>query len=110
MADEPAIEKLKPVVILPPKSMTKADMQQLREAGICVVECKKPSEVRFLDPPPCGYELRNQAAIKMFLKIVNNEVPSIFTRDDYKKTCFDIMCADLRAKATPAPKAVKGTP
>jgi hypothetical protein len=62
MTDE---QRIKPVVILVEGSMSKRDIQRLRSNGLCVVESKNPSNVRFLDPPPFGYSQQEEAAIEL---------------------------------------------
>lgn len=65
---------IKPVVILPKNAMSLKDMGLLREAGICVVECDKPEDVRYLDPPPMGYSEVDKAAIQLFRSVMTGEM------------------------------------
>lgn len=55
----------KPVIVLPPKSMAKKDIEKLNENGFVVVECKDPNLVRFLEPPPLNYSEQEKAAIRL---------------------------------------------
>jgi hypothetical protein len=61
--------RVKPVIILPPTAMSAEHMEQLRANGICVVECKDPDGVRFLEPPPADYSICERAAIELFRSI-----------------------------------------
>lgn len=42
----------KPVIVLPPDTMTDDHIAMLRENGFCVVVASDPAKVRFLDPIP----------------------------------------------------------
>lgn len=63
-----------PILIVPKRSMTKADIRLLRLNGICVVEAQEPSAVRFIEPPMMGYSHEERAAIKLsrFLMSMDN--------------------------------------
>lgn len=43
---------MKPIIILPPDSMSDADIAELRANDICVVTSKEPAKVEFVDPIP----------------------------------------------------------
>ena len=38
---------MKPIIIVPPKQLSKADIEMLRKNDLCVVEAKDPSKVKF---------------------------------------------------------------
>ena len=44
--------KMKPMMIVPPKTFSEGDLQLLRDNGICIVETADPAAVRFVDPLP----------------------------------------------------------
>lgn len=60
----------KPVIVLPVGEMTKKDIDRLNRSGFCVVECKTPSAVRFLDPPTGDWSQRDMAAIQLCRQIL----------------------------------------
>lgn len=43
---------MKPMMIIPPDTMSQEDIALLRENGVCVVVSKEPAALRFLDPLP----------------------------------------------------------
>lgn len=43
---------MQPMIILPLEMMSERDIQALRDNGICVVEAKDPSKIKFVDPIP----------------------------------------------------------
>ena len=43
---------MKPMIILPPDTMSKEDIQTLRDNDMCVVEATDPTKVKFVDPIP----------------------------------------------------------
>lgn len=45
---------MKPIVILPPNAMSEADIQLLRDNGLCVVVAEDPAAVEFVDPLPAA--------------------------------------------------------
>ena len=57
--------KMKAVIVLPPRTMSKKDMQKLNDNYMIVVEAKDPSLVRFIEPPPMGYTAQQNAAIQL---------------------------------------------
>ncbi len=75
MKDSNGVERMRPVIIIPRKTVTKKDIELLRDNGICVVEATDPSLVRFIEPPPEGYSVQELAAIKLsrYLLGPNNE-------------------------------------
>lgn len=70
-------QRMKPVIVLPKGCMTKEDIRTLRENGFCCVEAEKPDLVRFIEPPPMGYSVQEQAAVKLcrFLRLSSHSSP-----------------------------------
>lgn len=59
-------KSIQPIVILQTGTMSKADMKRMRDCGLCVVESKMPSAVRFLDAPvQYDYSIQERAAIEL---------------------------------------------
>jgi len=66
---------MKPMIIIPPDTMTDADIQALRKNEICVVVAKDPAKVKFVDPIPAAAQ-RTQieaAAIKLSRILLNGQ-------------------------------------
>lgn len=71
-------QRTKPVVIIKPKAMSKADIRRMNHAGITVVEAESPESIRFLDPPPFDRDQQERAAIslsRILLTTGNNNTP-----------------------------------
>ena len=64
---------MKPIIILPPNTMHADDIKRLRENGLCVVVCKNPAAVKFLDPIPSAAQRGKieQAAIQLSRVLLN---------------------------------------
>lgn len=63
---------MKPMIILPPNTMSDADIAELRANNICVVVSSDPSMVRFVDPIPaasCRTQIEH-AAIGLSKKVM----------------------------------------
>lgn len=76
---------MKPVLILPKGGMSADDIKRLRDNGICVVEAKDPSHVRFTEPP-IGGPILERAAISLARELLSG--------DNY----YGLSRADARAK------------
>jgi len=67
---------MKPIVILPPDTMSAEDIQMLRENNLCVVVATEPSSVKFIDSLPASSS-RTQiehAAIQLSRKLLHGEL------------------------------------
>src|ERR1017187_4305303 len=65
--------RMQPVIISPVGAVSKADMRRLNRNGFVVVEAKDPSAVRFMEPPPEGYNTQEKAAIALCRYLLSNE-------------------------------------
>lgn len=72
--------RVRPVIVLPTGQVTKEDIAVLRENGMCVVEAKDPSLVRFMEPPPNGYSEQERAAISLCRHLLRNYQTSHWTK------------------------------
>ena len=64
---------MKPMLILPPDEMSTEDMERLRDNGICVVESKRPDEIRFLQTPlDSNHDEVIEASLQLTRFVVNN--------------------------------------
>ena len=99
---------MKPMMVIPPGTMSPEDIALLRENGICVVVSKDPAALRFLDPIPT-VSSRSQiehAAIQLSRKILNKE--TWINRSGTSATWHSLdrseviaMFLDLMVKGTP---------
>lgn len=77
-ADLEVLQKtiMKPIIIIPPDTMSDEDIKLLRDNQLCVVVAKDPARVKFVDPIPAissRTEIED-AAIKLSRKIFAGEV------------------------------------
>lgn len=93
-------EKMQPIVILPKGEMTKVDIARLRKNGICVVEAKEPSKVRFAEPYPQGYDIQDAAAIELAYMLLRD---AKFGGYNYRKEVGS-MYADILIRGVKLPR------
>ena len=76
---------MKPIIIIPPDTMSEADIKELRDNGLCVVTAKDPATVKFLDPIPSAAERTKveDAAIQLSRRILNRD---FWANNDTRKT------------------------
>lgn len=83
--------RMKPIVILPEGAMKPRDVKKLTDNGICVVEAKDPSLVRFMEPPPDGYSVQERAAISLFRRLVARNAFNVDRRQFAEMYCDIIL-------------------
>lgn len=91
------MNKMKPIIILPPDTMHSDAIKALRDNGICVVVAKNPEAVKFIDPIPAissRTEMEN-AAIKLSRRLMAGELVG----QDYRKN-INSLFVDLLVKGT----------
>lgn len=86
---------MKPIIILPPKTMSAKDIKILRDNDLCVVVAKDPSKVRFMDPIPAAAS-RTQiedAAIKLSRCLLNGTWTgnAVLGRADFARFYVDML-------------------
>lgn len=66
---------MKPILILPPNTMSAEDIKILRDNDICVVVAKDPAKVKFVDPIPAASSRTQieQAAITLSRKLLHRQ-------------------------------------
>lgn len=65
---------MKPIIILPPKTVSESDIKELRDNGLCVVVAENPAAVKFLDPiPSAGERSKIESACIKLSRILLNE-------------------------------------
>lgn len=102
----PTDAAMKPVIILPPDTMSAEDVECLRQNGLCVVTAKEPSLVKFMDPIPAvvGRTAVEDAAIRLSRKVLH---PNTWSSDSTRKD-IATMYIDLLIQGTPLdPKPLK---
>lgn len=94
---------MKPMIVLPPETMSKDDIQMLRDNGLCVVEAADPAKVRFLDPIASAADRPKveQAAIELSRILLNGNWSNYFTGDHLTKREFASIFVDCLVKGTP---------
>lgn len=74
---------MKPIIILPPETMSDKDVNVLRENGLCVVVATDPAKVKFVDPIP-SVSSRTQmedAAIRLSRRLLRGDLFANNRRD-----------------------------
>lgn len=74
MSDDKAKERIKPLFLVKPKSMSRRDIRRAeKEAGIVIVECEEPQTTRLLEPPiDQEIEVQARAALQLMRYVLNN--------------------------------------
>jgi hypothetical protein len=97
-----------PIVVLPPDSVSEADIEVLRKNGLCVVVAKEPSLVKFMDPIPAvvGRTAVEDAAIQLSRKILTkgfwNDTGG--TRKEIATAYYDILIKGTALDPNPSKK------
>lgn len=64
---------MKPIIIIPPDTMSDEDIKALRDNELCVVVAKNPAAVKFMDPiPAAGQRTQIEAAAVKLSRILLN--------------------------------------
>jgi hypothetical protein len=99
--------KMKPILILPPDSMSTDDIELLNANGICTVVAKDPAAVKFLDPIPSAAERTKteSAAIELGRKIMSKDFwTSAGTRDMICGAYVDLLVKGTSLDPRPSQK------
>jgi hypothetical protein len=94
---------MKPMIIIPAKTMSDANIKLLRENGICVVVATKPEAVRFLDPIPASSsrtQIEN-AAIKLSRILLNRQWGHVSPRTEIGVSEFSRLYIEALIEGTP---------
>jgi hypothetical protein len=112
-------DAMKPILILPPDSMSAEDIEKLNANGICTVVCINPAAVKFLDPIPsaAGRGKVEQAAIGLSRKLLNwqwigNSNLNADYRLDRKDICqlyMDVLMRGTPLSAEPTPEEIQAS-
>ena len=75
MSTKESTPRMKPMLVVPTGQMKPSEIKKLNDNGICTVEVKNPSLVKFLDPIPCAAERTGveQAAIQLSRKLLSRD-------------------------------------
>jgi hypothetical protein len=101
---------VKPIMVLPPEVMSAADIELLRENGICVVVASDPATLRFLDsiPSASARDKIDDAAIKLSRVLLNGmwgkySNMTVLSRQDFAKIFVDLLVegTSLDERGTP---------
>lgn len=96
---------MKPIIILPPDTMSDEDKKLLNENGLCVVVAKDPGAVRFVDPIP-AISSRNEmehAAIQLSRRILHGQIgdSNFLKRDEVARYYVTLLTAGTSLDAKP---------
>lgn len=90
---------MKPIIILPPDTMSEENIKALRDNDLCVVVAKDPARVKFLDPIPATAARTkvDDAAIQLSRKLLNRGFwNNDSTRQTVAATYVDILIQGTR--------------
>jgi hypothetical protein len=98
--------EIQPMIVLPIGAMTPEDIKVLRDNGICVVECKEPGAIKFIDPIPSAVARTKieDACIRLSRKILDkHEFHRIFGNDlgSIDQSNFTRLYVELLVQGTP---------
>lgn len=95
MSNMHQFDKMKPVIIIPPDTISDDDIKLLRENNLCVVVAQDPSAVKFLDPIPAQLQRTKieQAAIMFSRKLLARGTYDGQTRANFTAMFFDLLVA-----------------
>jgi hypothetical protein len=94
---------MKPIIILPPDTMSEENIKLLRENGLCVVVAKDPARVKFVDPIP-AVSSRTQmesAAIKLSRILLHGAWANWSTSGCIGRETMAKIYVDLLVEGTP---------
>lgn len=92
-------DRMRPILIIPPGDMSAEDIKRLNDNGICTVEAKNPSMVKFLDPIPSAAQRTKveEAAIALSRKMLTQG----FWHNGETRGTLAAHYVDLLVKGTP---------
>ena len=101
---------MKPIIIIPPDTISADDIQQLRDNELCVVVSKEPAAVKFLDPIPAmtGRTQVEEAAIRLSRVLLDREkwISDTNTWISRDRRDVAVLYVELLCKGTPLDPAV----
>ena len=98
---------VKPIMILPPNAMSKADIDLLNTNDLCVVIAEDPALVKFVDPLP-AQSSRNEvenAAIQLSRRLLHSD--SVHSRGDVTKIFVDLLTKGTPISAGPTDAEIR---
>lgn len=101
--------KFYPLLLVKPKTMTRADIRRAEKlGGICVVECSEPETSRFVEPPALiGGDVLAHAAITLTRFIMSQPSPMKFDRNEIAKWFVDLLLKGHQPGTTTQVQAVQ---
>lgn len=90
---------MKPVIILPPETMSPEDIAKLNDNGFCVVESKDPARVKFVDSIPDA--LSRTALEQGALKLSRIILAKGFWSNDATRQMLAAHLIDILVQGTP---------
>ena len=99
---------MKPMMIIPPNTMSQSDIKLLRENDVCVVVAKNPANVRFVDPIPVlsSRTQMEHAAIQLSRRLLNGQM-AFNDFGDTNRNKIANLYVQLLVEGTPLDRATK---
>jgi hypothetical protein len=93
---------MKPIIVIPPDTMSDADIKLLRDNDLCVVVSKDPAKLKFLDPIPAASQQGKieHAAIQLSRILLNKQWGGYTTNGTIGIETFSKIYIDLLMKGT----------
>ncbi len=94
---------MKPMIVLPPNTMSKEDIEALRANDICVVVSKDPSKVKFVDPIPAVAQRGKieMAAIKLSRLLISGRWGNYTQSNQVDRADICRIYVDMLVEGTP---------
>lgn len=94
-----------PVLIVKPKTISRADIKRAEEQGfLCIIECKEPESARFLEPPVhADIGPMAEAAVRLMRIVLSSS--ATWTRGDLAKQWAHILLNEQMPKPVPPVKS-----
>lgn len=97
--------RIKPILIVRAGDISEADVQKLTDNGVCVVQAKDPSRVRFVEPPPMDCSAHERAALASMRHLLSSDNVGAWNRGDVQALFARYIIRGTPLAATPVSKA-----
>jgi len=93
---------MKPIIIVPTKTLSPENLKMLRDNELCVIEAKDPAKIKFLDPIPSAsqHDKAEAAAISLSRILLNGQWAEYDSSAQIGRSTFSRIFVDLLIKGT----------